>query len=733
MNSDDNDSENKREPLKEYREYHERTKYRKRSILLINDDENQSRELCRILGEDYTMVTAKNAQEAWSVLNDRATKVSLILVKTCVSDMHACEFLEKIWENLHLAEIPVVVTASEGEENKELRCLECGAMDFIKFPFDVEVLKNRVARSIYLGETFVNIIEKDPLTGLYSKEMFYREVERILGEKKGKQYDLIVADVENFKIVNELQGVRIGDQVLCYMAKQYQQILGEKGVCSRIHGDLFAILAEHGNDKWRKKLYWQWNKAVEGIPVNNLVIKYGVYENVDNSIPVFLMCDRAILAVSQIKNRYGMNVAVYDATLREDSMKKQQIQDNMENALTERQFQVYYQPKYDLNDESIVGAEALVRWIHPEFGFMSPADFIPLFEGNGFITKLDFYVWEEVCRNLCKWKIEGKSLLPVSVNISRVDFNMPDLVQQITGLTDRFGVDRKLLHLEITESAYTDHTDKVVKTVTQLQKEGFIIEMDDFGSGYSSLNMLSELSVDILKLDMKFIQKKDEHKKRILGFVISLAKWLNLTTVAEGVENKAQIDKLKRFGCDYVQGYYFSRPMPLHEFEQYLEEHNKKEKSGKPSSSEKELDLNEWEPHIDEKRKDTILIVEDSEMNREILKSMLKPFYYVEEAENGEEACEYLKEHGKEVSLILLDMVMPVMDGFQFMKFRKHSSLLPAIPVIITSESNEDSELIALRLGADYFVGKPYHRERLLRSIDNTIERWSWRKEIEKG
>ncbi|MGN0400424.1 MAG: EAL domain-containing protein, partial [Blautia sp.] len=699
----------KKEPLKEYKEYHERTKYRKRSILLINDDENQCKELCGILEEDYTIIPVKSVQKAWKILKDRERRTALILVKFCMPDMDTCEFLKQIWDTLHLSEIPVIVTASENQKKSELQCLESGAMDFVTAPFCPEILKCRIERGIYLGETFVNVIEKDPLTGLYSKEMFYREAERILAAKKEKQYDMIVADVENFKIVNELQGVQTGDKVLCYMAKQYQRILGDKGVCTRIHGDLFAILAEHGNEKWRKSLYWQWNEKVEDIPVNNLVIKYGVYENVDNSIPVFLMCDRAIMAANQIKNKYGRDVSIYDEVLRENFLKKQQIQENMETALRERQFQVYYQPKYDLNDEVVVGAEALVRWIHPELGFMSPADFIPLFEGNGFITKLDAYVWEEVCRNLCKWRAEGKPLIPVSVNISRMDFVIPDLAQKIISLTDRFGIDRSLLHLEITESAYTDNTYKVVQTVRQLQEKGFIIEMDDFGSGYSSLNMLSELSVDILKLDMKFIQKKDEHKKRILGFVISLAKWLNLTTIAEGVEDKNQVDKLKRFGCDYVQGYYYARPMPLNEFEQYLKEHEKPEKK----SLEKKISLNEWEPLIDETRKDTILIVEDSEMNREILKSMLKPFYYVQEAENGEVAYRYLKTYGKEISLILLDMIMPVVDGFQFMKLRSEDSDLSGIPVIITSESNEDSELMALQLGADYFVGKPYHRERL--------------------
>ena len=267
------------------------------------------------------------------------------------------------------------------------------------------------------------------------------------------------------------------------------------------------------------------------------------------------MCDRAGLALNQIKNHYGKNVAFYTDSLRTDLIREQQILDSMETALKEHQFQVYYQPKYDIHSDSIAGAEALVRWIHPEYGFMSPADFIPLFERKGFITKLDYYVWREACETLCKWKEEGRKVVPISVNISRVDFSVPDLAEWIISLVDRHEIDRKLLHLEITESVYAEDPKYIVETIEKLRANGFVIEMDDFGSGYSSLNALSELPVDILKLDMKFIQSSTENRKNILGFVISLSKWLNLPMIAEGVETREQLDKLKNFGCDYVQGY----------------------------------------------------------------------------------------------------------------------------------------------------------------------------------
>lgn len=249
---------------------------------------------------------------------------------------------------------------------------------------------------------------------------------------------------------------------------------------------------------WKKDVLWQLDETALGLHLQNVVIKYGIYENVRKNIPPFGMCDRAVLALNQIKNHYGKNVAFYTDSLRTDLIREQQILDSMETALKEHQFQVYYQPKYDIHSDSIAGAEALVRWIHPEYGFMSPADFIPLFERKGFITKLDYYVWREACETLCKWKEEGRKVVPISVNISRVDFSVPDLAEWIISLVDRHEIDRKLLHLEITESVYAEDPKYIVETIEKLRANGFVIEMDDFGSGYSSLNALSELPVDIL-------------------------------------------------------------------------------------------------------------------------------------------------------------------------------------------------------------------------------------------
>ena len=694
-------------------------------VLIVDDDEISCNVLCRILKEQYHTLVAVNGKEALEILNAEKGGISLVLLDLMMPVMDGYEFLDLMRKDARLSAIPVIVTTAKDQEEDEIRCLENGAADFVSKPYRPEVVKRRVDRLIRLWETTTMIEEKerDRLTGLYSREAFYLETARILEKNPCVAYDLVVANVENFKVVNERLGVTIGDKTLCYMADRYRRIVGEKGICTRLHGDVFAMLIAHGDGSWRESLLWQWDEEVSGIPLRNLVIKYGIYENVDRRIPPFGMCDRAILAMNKIRNRYGRYVSIYEDSLSTTLLKEQKILDTMERALVEHQFEVYYQPKYDLIGDCVSGAEALVRWVHPEFGFMSPGEFIPLFEKNGFITKLDFYVWEEVCKSLRKWKDEGRRPIPVSVNISRMDFSVPDLSEEIIGLADRYGIDRETLHLEVTESVYMDEPQRIVETVTRLRESGFKIEMDDFGTGYSSLNMLSEMPIDFLKLDIKFIQKNSENRKNILGFIISLAKWLNLETIAEGVENIDQVEKLKSFGCDYVQGYYFAKPMQREAFERYLEKVSWRERA----TVDEGKGIREVFTDISVGKNRKLLLVEDSDMNREILKAMLEPYYYLEEAADGEAAYRYLMSHPGEISLILLDLVMPVMDGFQFMKLREQEKNISNIQVIITSETETDSALMALKLGAEYFVGKPYRKELLLLSIRNALRRGSER------
>ena len=339
-------------------------------------------------------------------------------------------------------------------------------------------------------------------------------------------------------------------------------------LCGRLGADRFIWLQERRlevNDRLTANM-------AEIVKEKNVVMKWGVYEVTDRTVPVEQMCDRAQLAADSVKGQYNCHFAVYDDQMRSKLLREKAITDVMETALSEKQFIVYLQPKYSLDDNCMAGAEARVRWIHPEWGFMSPGEFIPLFEKNGFIPRLDQYVWEEVCAKMKEWKEKGYPLIPVSVNVSRADVYKADLVEKLVGLVEKYGIEPAYLHLEITESAYAENPNQIISTVERLKSLGFIIEMDDFGSGYSSLNMLNQMKLDILKLDMKFIQNEMEksEKQSILRFVVRLAHWMNLRVVAEGVETKEQVERLREMGCDYVQGYYFAKPMPTVEFEELL-------------------------------------------------------------------------------------------------------------------------------------------------------------------
>lgn len=545
----------------------------KRTILVINNNPKDCEALCSILRDEYDMVRVGSGQAALAALRSHAEEISAVILEMNMLGMDGYMLMDIMKGDHFLSAIPVVATTSEEDEVEEIRCLESGASDFLTRPYNPEVVKHRIASIIRLRESaaMLNMLKYDYLTGLYSRDFFYRKVVMTLERYPDKEFDIICSDVEKFKMINERYGILRGDELLCYLAERYRKRLRETEVCGRIGGDVFAFLVEHRKDYNEQQFARDVEQGFQDAPVLKPIIKFGVYERVDRMLPVSGMCDRAMLALGKIKNHYGKYVAVYDDSMRLSLLREQRILDEMEMALKKKQFQVYYQPKHDTKNGSVSGAEALVRWIHPELGFMSPGEFIPLFEKNGFITELDLYVWEDVCRTMASWKERGLPEISVSVNLSRVDFSKPQLAQKIQGVADQYQIPHELLHLEVTESAYTENAQQIIHVVDELRKMGFKIEMDDFGAGYSSLNMLNELSIDVLKLDMRFVQNRSfTRNKSILRFIINLSKWMNLLTVAEGAETKEQVDELRSLGCDYVQGYYFAKPMPGDKFEAYL-------------------------------------------------------------------------------------------------------------------------------------------------------------------
>lgn len=545
----------------------------KKRVLVVEDNELNRELLSQILSREYQVLEAENGRAALDILKEYKGNVSLIFLDVIMPVMDGYAFLDHLRADSSLALIPVVVTTQSNSEEDEVNALSHGATDFVPKPYRPKIILHRAANLIELRENaaMVNQFMYDRLTGVYSREYFYQKVRERLAESSGVPYAIVGSNVENFKVYNDIFGTRAGDQVLRRIAENGRTMVGEDGLCARYGADRFLYLL-------RQDQVSDWLRQ-NGTPgkianVKNIVLKWGVYKITDRTVPVEKMCDRAFLVADSIKGHYNQWVAVYDDVLRDKLLREQAITESMEAALTEGQFAVYLQPKYWLQDDTLAGAEALARWIHPELGFLAPAEFIPLFEKNGFITRLDRFVWEQTCKLLRAWREKGYPALPVSVNVSRADVYQEDLPETLSNLVKQYGIEPGQLHLELTESAYTENPGQIITMVDELRRRGFVIEMDDFGSGYSSLNMLSQVRFDILKLDMQFIQTETAKpgEMSLMRFVVKLAKWMNLSTVAEGVETKAQVERLREVGCDYAQGYFFSRPLPVEKFEALMKQ-----------------------------------------------------------------------------------------------------------------------------------------------------------------
>ena len=694
-----------------------------KQILVVEDNELNREMLCAILSDSYQVLEAENGQAALDILAQTEAEIDLILLDISMPVMDGYTFLDISQKDEQFSSIPVIVMTQENSEEEEIAALEHGATDFLPKPYRPRVILHRVASLIKLRDTaaMANKFQYDELTGLYSRNYFYRKVRQRLDRNPDKEYMILCSNLENFKLYNDTFGRKAGDQLLLDSAVIFQKRVGPDAICCRYNADRFICLIDKEVEKLGRKKFADGRKNKRSELRANIFVKLGIYEITDRSISVEQMCDRALLAVDSIKGLYHQHLAVYDDTLREKLLREKEITDIMETALEQEQFVVYFQPKYSLHDNCMVGAEALVRWMHPELGFMSPGEFIPLFEKNGFIHNLDLFVWEKVCQKLQVWKELGYPQIPVSVNVSRADIYQANLVDIFCGLVKEYGINPSYLHLEITESVYTECPDQIIRTVEELRKQGFIIEMDDFGSGYSSLNLLSQLSLDILKLDMDFIRSElaKPVEQSILNDVINMAHRMHLNVVAEGVETSDQEKRLKVLGCDYAQGYFFAKPMPVAEFENLLKMY-KNVFSGM-ITDESLLDRSDYVKDICGVKR-TVLVIEDEPLDREMLAEILAEQYIVLAAENGKEGLEVLKKNREYISAIFLDLQMPVMDGYEFLKQINCDPALRQIPVIvITVTRSEEEEGTCLALGASDFIGKPYNGKTILARLGNII------------
>lgn len=415
--------------------------------------------------------------------------------------------------------------------------------------------------------------EYDKLTDIYNQETFYSRTSEMIRSYPQTQFVIIYWNIERFKVINDLFGTDMGDKMLYTMAQKLKNIAGKNGTYGRISADHFAICIDKRFLNI-KDLCEKSEHFFDDINPNfTATACFGIYDVEDPNVPVDHMCDRANLALQKIKGDYSVHYAYYDKTLRDTLIAEQEIYSDMIVALKENQFQIYIQPIIDIHNNCVDSGEVLIRWNHPEKGLISPGDFIPLFEKNGFIKELDYFVWEQACKFLSDREKRNLRKIPVSVNISRVNVQNPNLCNLIIELTKKYNIEPNMLKLEITESAYIDNPQELLEKSAYLQSQGFILSMDDFGSGYSSLNLLKDFPVDILKIDMRFLGSDTitSRSGSILTSVVNMTKRLNIQTVAEGVETKSHVEFLDSIGCDRLQGYYFSRPVTVEDFNEFAE------------------------------------------------------------------------------------------------------------------------------------------------------------------
>ncbi len=413
----------------------------------------------------------------------------------------------------------------------------------------------------------------DSLTGLCNSECFYRKTSERLFLHPDKNFAIISVDIDRFRIINDRFGVEAGNNCLRELGRVIHQSLPWDGVAARYQADVFSILFEYEDEQ---EILEYIEKITLGFHVDEATrcgstLSYGIYKIDESDIPVRLMCDRARMAKKNIKGNVLTNFVVYDDNIRLKQNRLAEMESEMEIALSRNEFIMYLQPKISLDTMRVCGAEALVRWQHPTKGLRMPGDFLPLFESNGFIKRIDEYIWEECAKYLGRLKDIGVDI-PISVNISRLHIGNTDLASELKALVDKYDVNPKMLELEITETLFTEDTETLYKVMSELKSSGFTIEMDDFGSGYSSLNMLKDAPVDVIKIDRFFIDEVIDTRrgKIIVANSVKMSKELGMSVIAEGVETKDQVDFLKSVACDVAQGYYFSKPVPTDEFEALL-------------------------------------------------------------------------------------------------------------------------------------------------------------------
>ena len=549
----------------------------KRRILLVEDDAVISGLLGSILEQEYDVLYAEDAAEALAIIRENREVLSLILLDLILPGLSGQAVLRHVKEDPTLSRIPVIVASAD--QTQEIASLDAGAGDFIRKPYpEPGVILARIRRAIELADdrVILQATERDPLTDLYNLKFFYRYAEQFDLFHPDTETDAIALEIGQFTVMEERYGKPYAVDILRRVGECVREMArASGGIACRKEVDTFLVYCPHRQDY--KTMLDDASTALAGDatpPNNRLRLRMGVYSNADKTLEIERRFARAQMAADSVRDSRTRNIGVFDDTLYTSELYAKRLLEDFSAGLEARQFVVCYQPKFDIRSPEplLCGAEALVRWEHPELGTITPGVFVPLFEENGLIRELDHYVWREVARQMRTWKDRLGCTVPVSVNISRTDLYDPNVAQTLQAILSEHGLESHELPLELSESACTEDAEPLIETVRRLRSIGFCIELDDFGSGYSSLSMLSTLPVDALKLDTNFIRTAfvQEQDTPLPEIIVAAAARLSVPVIAEGVETEAQLQYLRKINCDVAQGFYFSDAVPAEAFEPFL-------------------------------------------------------------------------------------------------------------------------------------------------------------------
>ena len=547
----------------------------KKTVLIVDDEEINVEIMSAILADDFHVLTANDGKEALDILLSGDHKIDMVLLDVFMP-MDGREVLKVRQANPDIKRIPFIVCTSD--KNIEKECFHLGVNDFIKKPYEnPDIIVARVKRMIELYEdrSILKEVEREKLTNLYNIEFFKKYAMQFDANFKDLPKDMISISINRFRLINELYGRAFGDKILLAIASKLREYISDcNGLVGKDAGSTFVIYCEHHDDY--EILPIKLQEAMKEV-VNDIHVSFriGVYPFVDSSLDKDIVVGRTKTTANSLINEPTKTIAIFNEEKQTKTLHKEELIEAFPSALEEGQFKLYFQPKYSTHGDkpAFTSAEVLIRWISPKFGFVSPGEFISLFEENGLIGKLDAYIMEKAAEYMRSWKDRFGLYVPLSINLSRIDIYRPNLVEEIINYADSNGIPRDNYFIEVTESAFVEDAKEVIPVIDRIRQAGFKIEIDDFGSGYSSFGALADLPFDVLKIDMQFIRTMDKNPKvkDIIKMIINLSKVFDATTVAEGVETKEQYDFLTEHARELIQGYYLSKPLPINDFEELIE------------------------------------------------------------------------------------------------------------------------------------------------------------------